>query len=205
VLEAIGESFDDRYAWPPWADHLPSAEEQLRHVREARRRFEAREDFTLYLFERTGGAFVGGSGLHRIDWSVPRCEIGYWVRASRRVAERAGFALEGVLRRDVRHRDALRDTAVYARIGRGERAGAAPARGPGLTPRPLPHRRRAGGRGPQRLDALRRTLTRARRPSRFDSIGSSRGCRSLAHSRRLLDFRRTTRRTRGEECAPSNA
>jgi RimJ/RimL family protein N-acetyltransferase len=23
---------------------------------------------------------VGGSGLHRIDWSVPRFEIGYWVR-----------------------------------------------------------------------------------------------------------------------------
>jgi RimJ/RimL family protein N-acetyltransferase len=70
-------------------------------VLEAGRRYAAREDLTLYLFERAGGALVGGSGLHRI---------------SRRVAERAGFELEGVLRTDVRHLGRLRDTAVYARI-----------------------------------------------------------------------------------------
>jgi RimJ/RimL family protein N-acetyltransferase len=154
VLDAIRETFDDLHAWLPWAERTPTLEDQRAHVRETRRRFEAREDFTLYLFEREGGAFVGGSGLHRIDWSVPRFEIGYWVRASRqgrgyareaaralaaaaferlgaarveiradpenarsrRVAEAAGFELEGILRRDIRHRGALRDTAVYARI-----------------------------------------------------------------------------------------
>jgi RimJ/RimL family protein N-acetyltransferase len=138
-----------------WARRKPTVEEQLAHVREARRRFEAREDFALYVFEKTGGAFVGGSGLHRADWSVPRFEVGYWVRerfrgrgyaveavgaiaerafaalgarrleirmhganlASRRVAECAGFALEGVLRNERRHVDgALADTRVYALV-----------------------------------------------------------------------------------------
>lgn len=154
VLDAIRESFEDLHAWLPWAERIPTLEEQRVHARDARRRFEACEDFTLYLFERASGAFVGGSGLHRIDWSVPRFEIGYWVRAgrqgrgyareaaralaaaaferlgaarveiradpenarSRRVAEAAGFELEGILRRDKRQRGVLRDTAVYARI-----------------------------------------------------------------------------------------
>ena len=104
---------------------------------------------------RASGVFAGGSGLHRIDWSVPRFEIGYWVRArflgrgyateavraiaervfgdlgarrveirmhaanerSVRVAERAGFALEAVLRNEQRHLDGtLRDTRVYALV-----------------------------------------------------------------------------------------
>jgi RimJ/RimL family protein N-acetyltransferase len=26
------------------------------------------------------GTIIGGTGLHRIEWSVPKFEIGYWVR-----------------------------------------------------------------------------------------------------------------------------
>jgi RimJ/RimL family protein N-acetyltransferase len=113
----------------------------------------------FFVFERGNdgaeGAFVGSSGLHRIDWSVPRFEIGYWrrtgfegrglivevVRAlsrmafdtlaarrveirmdarnepSARVAERAGFTFEGVLRQDsVDVAGGGRDTRVYSRV-----------------------------------------------------------------------------------------
>ena len=41
----------------------------------------------------TGAAVVGGGGLHRIDWDVPRFEIGYWVR--RRFAGQ-GYITEAV-------------------------------------------------------------------------------------------------------------
>jgi RimJ/RimL family protein N-acetyltransferase len=155
VLDAIHESIEALRAWMPWAQRIPALEEQLAHARESRRRFEAGEDLTLYVFEKASGLFVGGSGLHRIDWSVPRFEVGYWVRArflgrgyateaatavseaafdqlgarrveircddrnlrSARVAERAGFALEGTLRQEARHVDgSLRDTRVYARV-----------------------------------------------------------------------------------------
>jgi RimJ/RimL family protein N-acetyltransferase len=155
VLGAIRESWASLHAWMEWAQRLPTPDEQLAHTREARRRFEAREDFPLYLFDKASGAFAGGSGLHRVDWSVPRFEIGYWVRerfrgrgyaveavgaiaerafgalgarrleirmhagnaASVRVAERAGFALEGVLRNERRHVDgSLGDTRVYALV-----------------------------------------------------------------------------------------
>ena len=34
------------------------------------------------VWERTTGRYLGGSGLHRIDWGVPAFEIGYWLRTS---------------------------------------------------------------------------------------------------------------------------
>jgi len=39
-----------------------------------------REDLWLLLFLKGTHTLVGGSGLHRIDWDVPRFEIGYFVR-----------------------------------------------------------------------------------------------------------------------------
>ena len=34
----------------------------------------------LLLFLKGTGTLVGSSGLHRIDWEVPKFEIGYWCR-----------------------------------------------------------------------------------------------------------------------------
>ena len=33
----------------------------------------------LLLFTKDGGELIGANGLTRIDWSVPRLEIGYWI------------------------------------------------------------------------------------------------------------------------------
>jgi len=149
---AIIESLDDLRPWMPWAQIAPSLEESEERCRRARARFLTREDLPLQLFLKDG-TFVGGSGLHRINWDVPKFEIGYWCRASqqgkgyvteavrgitrlafehlgaerveircdarheksRRVAERAGFALEACLRREARdHHGDLRDTLIFA-------------------------------------------------------------------------------------------
>lgn len=45
------------------------------------------------LWDRATGHYLGGSGLHRIDWSVPALEIGYWLRTS---AWGKGYASEAV-------------------------------------------------------------------------------------------------------------
>ena len=155
LVEAIAETHEQLRPWMEWAREVPSLAAQRAHLREASSRFAAGEDLPLFLFSRETGRFVGGSGLHRFDWSVPRFEIGYWVRAacarqgyateavraiaaaafealgarrveircsdanerSWRVAERAGFVLEGVLRQEGRHLDgSLRDTRVYALV-----------------------------------------------------------------------------------------
>ena len=82
VHEAIQESRAELAPWMPWVSEHGSAEDTEAWVREAHARFLTRRDLPFLVFRRDDGTFVGGSGLHRIDWLVPRFEIGYWVRTS---------------------------------------------------------------------------------------------------------------------------
>ena len=91
---AVIESWDDLRPWMPWAVDLPTVEQSEALVRRAQVRFLAREDLWLLLFLRGTHTRVGSSGLHRIDWSVPRVEIGYWAR--RRYA-RQGYITEAAV------------------------------------------------------------------------------------------------------------
>jgi RimJ/RimL family protein N-acetyltransferase len=122
-------------------------------------RYLLREDLVMFIFERDvlgrEGRFLGGTGLHRIDWALRSFEIGYCRRsgcggqgyiteaaralarlafdrlatrrveirtddantASWKVAERAGFTLEALLRGDsLTPLGELRSTRVYARV-----------------------------------------------------------------------------------------
>jgi RimJ/RimL family protein N-acetyltransferase len=80
MREAVLESREELEPWLPWAVKVMSADEYEAYVRRAQLRFLAREDLWLILFLKGTNVIVGGSGLHRIDWSVPKFEIGYWVR-----------------------------------------------------------------------------------------------------------------------------
>ncbi len=95
VHAAIAESLDELRPWMPWAHAEQTIEDVEANVRQAHLDFLARRDLRLHLYARIGGAFVGAAGLHRIDWTVPRFEIGYWVRTS--MAGR-GFATEATRR-----------------------------------------------------------------------------------------------------------
>lgn len=90
---AIIESWDSLKRWMPWAKERPSVEESEANVRSAYLRFLAREDLRLSLYLVGTDTLIGSSGLHRIDWDVPRFEIGYWVRE--RYA-RQGYVTEAV-------------------------------------------------------------------------------------------------------------
>src|SRR5690606_34606609 len=81
IAQAVNESLDDLRDWLPWAQAPVAAEEQEVRVREARVKWELRTDLMVLLCEKSSGAYVGGSGLHRMDWSVPRFEIGSWQRS----------------------------------------------------------------------------------------------------------------------------
>ena len=170
--DAIRVSHEELLPWLPWAGTLPSVDESEAHCRRQRARFILREDFLLLLFLRSAdaaeGELVGGCGLHRIDWSLRKFEIGYWrktgcgqrglvteaVRAlarlafdaldARRVeirmddrnvrswklAERAGFTLEALLRFDsVTPANEPRSTRIYARVRGAEEPLGGVARG----------------------------------------------------------------------------
>jgi RimJ/RimL family protein N-acetyltransferase len=159
VNDAVRVSLAELAPWLPWAGTMPSVDESEVHCRRQQARFILREDFVLLVFLRGAdggeGELVGGTGLHRIDWSLRRFEIGYWrktgcegrgflteaVRAvarlafdvlgarrveirmddnnapSWRLAERAGFTLEAILRFDAATpQGEPRSTRIYARV-----------------------------------------------------------------------------------------
>ena len=82
LMQAIAETLDDLKPWMPWADHIPTLPEAIENCAKAQKAFKDGSDYRFHLFLRDSMTFIGGSGLHRIDWSVPKCEIGFWVRAS---------------------------------------------------------------------------------------------------------------------------
>jgi ribosomal-protein-serine acetyltransferase len=159
VNEAERESIDELRPWMPWAQTNKSLDDSEAYCRRMQARYLLREDLAMLMFERDTlgreGRLIGGTGLHRIDWSLRSFEIGYWRRsacarlgyvteaawalarfafdrlaaqrveirtddgnrASWKVAERAGFTLEALLRGDsLTPTGAVRSTRIYARV-----------------------------------------------------------------------------------------
>ena len=150
---AVKESMDELLPWMPWPGEHATVDDSEASVRVARVRFLERTELRMHLYLKGTGTLVGSSGLHRIDWEVPKFEIGYWCRTrfsgrgytteavrgiaafafdtlgakrveircdpsnrpSARVAERAGFHLEGELRNDAVGTDGtLRNTLLFS-------------------------------------------------------------------------------------------
>jgi ribosomal-protein-serine acetyltransferase len=82
LYAAVMESLIELRPWMPWAKEAPTVESQEEVIRRAHAEFLARNDLMLLLLLKGTNRLVGSSGLHRIDWTVPRFEIGYWVRTS---------------------------------------------------------------------------------------------------------------------------
>lgn len=81
VYEAKQASNEDLRKWLPFAQKEQTLEETEVNVREAHIEFLKRTDLRLHIFHRETGAFIGCTGLHRIDWEVPKFEIGYWINS----------------------------------------------------------------------------------------------------------------------------
>lgn len=159
VNEAERETLAELKPWMPWAQSAKTLDESEAYCRRMQARYLLRDDLVMFMFERDvlgrEVRFLGGTGLHRIDWTLRSFEIGYWRRkgaggqgfvteaarglarfafdrlAARRVeirtddmnaaswklAERAGFTLEALLRGDsLTPAGELRSTRVYARV-----------------------------------------------------------------------------------------
>ncbi len=79
VHQAIEASRDELKYWLPFAIKNQSVEDVEINIREAHLKFIKREDLRLLVFHKETGEFIASSGLHRIDWEVPKFEIGYWI------------------------------------------------------------------------------------------------------------------------------
>ena len=72
-------SMKDLKTWMAWAQKDQSKEELEVNIRNAHFQFLKRENMRLHVFLKETGEFVGCSGLHRINWEIPKFEIGYWI------------------------------------------------------------------------------------------------------------------------------
>jgi RimJ/RimL family protein N-acetyltransferase len=79
VRGAVMESLPELRPWMPWAVDIPDENGYEARVREGQLKFLAREDLWMMLILKGTDTIIGGSGLHRINWEVPKFEIGYWV------------------------------------------------------------------------------------------------------------------------------
>jgi ribosomal-protein-serine acetyltransferase len=84
IVEAVSESLTELQPWMVWATPAPTERMLEAYLLEAWRRFQSQEEFPLLFFCRERNRLLGGSGVHQIDWYVPKCEIGYWVRTTER-------------------------------------------------------------------------------------------------------------------------
>jgi len=112
----------------PWAEWHRSVEESENTARLQYTKFLNRTDIVLGIFDKDTQTLLGGSGLHRIDWNIPKFEIGYWVSKD---AEGRGIVSEAVnaitryafkqlqaKRLEIRYEtDNLRSRALAERLG----------------------------------------------------------------------------------------
>nr|WP_246596165.1 GNAT family N-acetyltransferase [Bacillus alkalicola] len=128
VYEAMIASMKELKPWMPFAQKEQTEEEVEQNIREAHAKFLTREDLRLLVFHKETGDYIASSGLHRIDWDVPKFEIGYWIdtrqsgkgyitEAAGRIAE---FAFEELKARRVEiccDEKNIKSRAVAERLG----------------------------------------------------------------------------------------
>ncbi|HWO75790.1 MAG TPA: GNAT family N-acetyltransferase [Bacillus sp. (in: firmicutes)] len=79
VQQAIAASLNELKPWLPFAHAVPSLEDAEDSVRRALAEFIKRDDIRLHIFRKEDNEFIGSTGFHRINWKIPKVEIGYWL------------------------------------------------------------------------------------------------------------------------------
>ncbi len=93
LWEAIDTSRAHLSTWMPWVKDHNDLEYTRVYIRRMQAKWILREDFVMGIWSRENESLLGATGFHRIDWSVPSLEIGYWVCAD---AEGQGYVTEAV-------------------------------------------------------------------------------------------------------------
>ena len=84
VYAGVSDSLATLRQYPaslPWALFEPSIEASETYCREGQAKYLLRTEMPMLIFLKHGNVYVGGTGLHTFDWSVPKAETGYWVRS----------------------------------------------------------------------------------------------------------------------------
>lgn len=83
INDGIKESLEELKIYMPWAQEVPPLEASEEVARSSAAKWLMRDDLTMAMFERATGDYLGGTGLHRINWNARTFEIGYWLRSTK--------------------------------------------------------------------------------------------------------------------------
>ena len=92
LVESIAQLRENLW-FLPWVAEPQTLRSAEARCRRARSDFQLRLDLPYLAFDKRTGRLVASAGLHRTDWTVPKTEVGYWVRTGE-VGK--GYATEAV-------------------------------------------------------------------------------------------------------------
>jgi RimJ/RimL family protein N-acetyltransferase len=85
VYAAVADVIAQLRAWPeswPWAGQEQSQAVSTTHCERARGRFEHRQKWNLFVFDRETEQVVGNAEFHTIHAELNMWELGFWTRTS---------------------------------------------------------------------------------------------------------------------------
>lgn len=80
---AILASHPELSAWMDWAVQPQALAATAEFVAESETSWKEEKALNMLMVEYATGEIVGATGYPRLDWKVPKFEIGYWVRSDR--------------------------------------------------------------------------------------------------------------------------
>jgi len=111
TFAAVGESLTDLKPWMSWAHNDYSIQQANEFIRVTRARWEEGTLFAFVITDAKSGSVLGGCSLSHIHPVYHLCNLGYWVRTSRRgegiavratkLAARYAFEKVGLIRVEI--------------------------------------------------------------------------------------------------------
>ncbi len=111
LYEAVRESLSDLKPWMSWAHDAYSQQDADSFIRITRARWEEKTLFAFAIIDANNGDVLGGCSLSHKHPIYQYCNLGYWVRTSRRgegiageaagTAARFGFEHAGIIRAEI--------------------------------------------------------------------------------------------------------
>ena len=82
INRAIRDSFAELNEWMPWAVEPQTMEESEEFCTKSRRKWRDDSEYAVLMILKESGALVGGCGFPKLDWEVPKFEVGYWCHSA---------------------------------------------------------------------------------------------------------------------------
>jgi RimJ/RimL family protein N-acetyltransferase len=82
LCEAAAESAERLQRWMAWCTPEYGRIQAEAFIRTQPPAWREGREYNFFIFEKTGGKFLGSCGLNRLDWLNRLANLGYWVRTS---------------------------------------------------------------------------------------------------------------------------